>query len=151
MTARNIPSRLPGLLLVGIAVTMGLTMVGCESTAPTAAAPSTLPSEFSGEAFAPSSFVAAPILISDGPDYAIPTATRDQGERWLRVRIEYVVDPAGRVAAARVISSNDPAHAHTILRWLETARFVPGRQADAAVAVRMVQDFDVSYGPVRTP
>ncbi len=123
---------------------------GCETTAVSPMPVASLPTEYTGETFAPSSFVARPIPLSAGPDYRLPERAPNH-DITLRARIEYVVDTAGRVAAARIISTNAPAHAQQVLRWLETARFVPGRKDETAVAVRIEQDFDVVYGPVRDP
>ena len=119
------------------------TSTGCESTRPT---PPALPETFAGVAFAPSSEVVAPILIS--PGYQSKRPQFPVREAFSRLAtISYVVDVTGNVVAARIVSTNDPQHAQAVLRWLATARFVPGRTADHAVAVQVEGRFNQYYSP----
>ena len=144
------PTRRIPLRLLGLGAGLLLALAGCETTAVNPPSAPALPTDYAGEAFAPSSFVARPILISAGPDYPLPRET-PEFETFIRARIAYVVDATGRVVAAQVVSTNNADHAHYVLHWLASARFVPGRKDETAVAVRVEQDFDLSYGPVRDP
>ena len=107
--------------------------------------PVSLPEHYDGEAFSPSAFVARPICVSEPFDPG-----RDGNEflpERVGARLEYVVGADGRVLAARVLETNHPRLAAGLLRWLATARFVPGQKEGRAVPVRM--EFPYWLGPSR--
>ncbi len=131
---------LAGMRFGPIALAAGL-LAGAGCSTPPMVPEVSLPAEYNGEVLAPSKFVRAPIALPPTPDYIqLRRELRLDRRQTVFARIEYVVDESGVVIAGRVVETNNPAFAQTLLAQLSRVRFVPGSREGRPVKVRMTMN-----------